>query len=136
MSQVLDLVAHQNPELCILQLGGSSSLTDTILFSLANGPLDTARFSKFVVARGNATDAGDFETIYQDWGSKLAFTVLDEELDLHGQALQPDSFDVIITAATFSCGGQRAQFLRDVSNFLKRGGLFLLLETVNEVLEV
>ncbi|KIX02947.1 uncharacterized protein Z518_06497 [Rhinocladiella mackenziei CBS 650.93] len=130
---VLDLVAHKNPDMSILQLGGSLSMTRSILSVLATDPEDTSRFSNLVAADTNSAIAQDFEDKFRDWGSKLSFIKLNEDLDLQGQTLSPGSFDLIITGATFSNNMQKTRFLQDVQGLLKNGGVFLILESFTDI---
>lgn len=133
---MVDLIAHKNPAISILQLGGSLSTTTSLLSALEGGPLGTPRFSKVIIADTDRTHAEDFEKAFPGRSSTLMFILLDEDLDLQGQAVQLGSFDLIITAASFGNNKQKTRFFQDIQGLLQPRGIFLLLESFNDISKI
>jgi hypothetical protein len=131
-NKVVDLIAHKNPELSILQLGGNLDLTTQLLSVLAPDKFGNERFSNFVVADTTSSTYEEFNKTFHDRSSKLRCIKLNEDLGLQGQTVQPESFDIIITAASFDSSRQKVGFFQDVSGLLQKGGIFLVLESFQE----
>jgi len=127
------MAAHKNPNLSILQLGGGPSMTSSILSAVAKNPLETPWFSNFVVADINASVFHQFDKTFQAWGPLLTSTVLEGNLTLREQKLDPASFDLVIAAASFNQQNLKTEFLKDVQNRLHDGGLALILESETDV---
>lgn len=108
-------------------------MTTGLMSVLVTHPGENALFSKLVLADTDPSQAEEFENAFPDHSHEMRFTLLDENLDLQGQAERLGQFDMIITEARFSNNKQKVRFFHDIQALLRNGGVFLLLESFDDL---
>lgn len=125
--QIVDLLAHKNPALSILQLGDSSKITATVLTALAgNHDHDTKRYSKYLVADINVADRQNGGSTSETSEEFVTTISLDPGLELSEQMLESPKFDLVVATADFKLSAEPLPFLRDIQAILQDGGVALL----------
>ncbi|KAI1084321.1 putative polyketide synthase [Whalleya microplaca] len=127
IQHVVDLLAHENPRMYILETGaGIGGATASILQTLAsNTPFK--RFQEYV-----STDTG--RSYFQDTQTNfnrhdgVSFQALDIQKDPTTQGFEPHSFDLIIATGGLSQASNVAEALEHIHHLLKPKGKLVLLE--------
>jgi zearalenone synthase (highly reducing iterative type I polyketide synthase) len=133
LHQIVDLAAHKNPDLRILQVGvGVTGFTASVLSILQQSPTATPRFSNYTLADSDKVALEAAEARLQDWESLMTFSTLSPDLDLQEHELQETSFDVIIVAVDFSDNTTRETLFRNAQRLLCETGYLLILGTTME----
>lgn len=134
MEQIVDLVAHKNPDISILQLGASLEVKTKVLSAL-NGDhhQGTNRYSKYTVAAIDSTDIGDSVSASEDPEELVTKFRLEKGPSLGEQGLELSSTDLIIITADFDLPDEVQSLLNDVVNLLRDGGIVLLSQTSESI---
>ncbi|KIX96006.1 uncharacterized protein Z520_08261 [Fonsecaea multimorphosa CBS 102226] len=129
--KIVDLLAHKNPELAMLQVGGSSStLVSSLLAVLTTGPADGGRFTRLTVADADLDDVKLMESQYNEWKPKVNFVPLRLDLDAAEQGLHDDSFDLIVVTPDQAPYLQGGSLLNIVMGLLREQGKLVVMESV------
>jgi len=130
--QAIDLAAHKNPDLSILQIGGEpDALTAPILSVLGGVPTATLRFSSYAFTSSDLEVVEKAEEMFQAWKPKITFSVLKIDLDPEEQGFREASFDIIIAAADLTSSEQTQDFVRNAQKLLRKGGKLLVVALTN-----
>ncbi|KAG8415985.1 Type I Iterative PKS [Metarhizium acridum] len=132
ISSFVDLKAHKNPELKILEIGaGTGGATRPVLQALSSlgANKGVLRFSEYCF-----TDISPafFEKAQESFSYKLprmVFKVLDIEKDPGSQGFEENKYDIIIASLVLHATTSLRRTLRHVRSLLNDGGQLILYET-------
>jgi NADPH:quinone reductase-like Zn-dependent oxidoreductase/SAM-dependent methyltransferase len=128
-SSYLSLVAHQKPDLRIIEVGGGTASTTKImvpaLSDSASGSLRCARYDFTDISPGFLENAREAFTKYQ---SKMTFGTLNVENDPVPQGYEEAAYDVVIADNVLHATLDLSKTLRNVRKLLKPGGKVFLHE--------
>lgn len=128
----LDILAHKNPALRILEVGaGTGSITGHVLAPLllhGDAEEGAPRFSQY-----DYTDVSGayFESARERFhyaGQNMDFRLLDIQKDPEGQGFLPSSYDVVVACNVLHTTEGLSCTLQNLRRLLKPGGKLLLLE--------
>ena len=128
-AQYVDLLAHQNPAMNILEIGaGTAGATVPILERLGGAHGNPVRFRRY-----DFTDisTGFFEQArarLRDWGDLVHYHPLNIELDPQEQGFEKGRYDLIIAANVLHATEDILKTLSNVRRLLKAGGRLALVE--------
>ncbi|KAK6598095.1 polyketide synthase [Botrytis cinerea] len=132
IARYLDLLAHKNPGLDVLEIGsGTGSFTECILSALIGfdgTERCTERFNSY-----HYTDISPsfFEQAREKFGpfiDRLHFRVLDIEGDLASQGFGEGSFDLVLAHSVLHATSSLAHTLQNCRKLLRPGGKLIMLE--------
>lgn len=129
----MDLAAHQQPDLKILEVGGGTGgMTTHVLSALHRHETDTGRnaFSFY-----NFTDVSHafFENAqdkFRQFASRMKFQTLDLEQDILNQGVEAGTYDIVIAGAVLHATGTISHTIQNVRKALKPGGKLIIFEIV------
>ncbi|KAI9750407.1 MAG: Type I Iterative PKS, partial [Chaenotheca gracillima] len=127
-AKLVDCMAHQNPNLSILEIGAGTGGASLPLLEALGGSGSRPRFETFVYTD---ISSGFFEKAkakLTDWGSLLAFSTLNIEQDPVSQGYVEHSFDLIVAANVLHATAHMSRTMENVRRLLKPGGKLLLIE--------
>ena len=126
----LDKVAHQNPGLRILEIGGGTGGATLPLLEKLGGDSRNrpARFSRY-----DFTDisAGFFEVAkikLAPWGQLVNYRKLDIEISPMDQDFEAESYDVVVASDVLHATARMRKTMAHVRSLLKPGGKLILIE--------
>ena len=125
MLKLVDLAAHSDPRLSILEIGyGSCAFQNCSLLSIKTLPV-TVRYTYAATSAVDLTKARGFLA-----GSKVIPQIksLNLDADLADQDIQTKSFDIIIGCNLLSNAGDANRVLENAKCLLKPGGRLALVE--------
>ncbi|KAL8706673.1 MAG: hypothetical protein Q9201_000307 [Fulgogasparrea decipioides] len=127
--QYVDLIAHQNPALRILEIGaGTGGATYSILETLGGQEDKKPRFLSY-----DYTDisSGFFDAAkerFKPWNAFLYYRILDIEKEPSDQGFADAAYDIIIAANVLHATSILTSTMRRVRRLLKPGGKLVLIE--------
>ncbi|KGO67796.1 Acyl transferase/acyl hydrolase/lysophospholipase [Penicillium italicum] len=129
-SVCIDKMAHQNPELNILEIGaGTGGATMPILQSLGGGVAgSTPRFGHYTYTD---ISPGFFEKAkakFEEWGQLITYQTLDVSADPTGQGFSNGTYDVVVACNVLHATADITQTMSNIRALLKPGGKVLLIE--------
>ncbi|KAL8782461.1 MAG: hypothetical protein Q9213_005355 [Squamulea squamosa] len=131
-AQYIDIAAHKEPSLKILEIGaGTGSCTSFILNALGGTEGTQFRCSSYVFTD---ISAGFFEKArlnFAPWEEYLEFRTLNIENDPQGQGFEKEGYDLIIAANVLHATTKLDKTMMNVHSLLKPGGKLLLVEVTN-----
>ena len=131
VGQFLDLAAHKNSQMSILEIGGGTgSATSWALKALGTPGETQPRFSSY---RFSDISTGFFEKArdkFSAWEGLIDFKSLNIEQDLEHQGFH-EEFDVILAANVLHATERMAVTMQNVHKVLKPGGKLVLVEVTN-----
>ncbi|KAJ5091914.1 polyketide synthase [Penicillium alfredii] len=116
-----DLVAHKNPNLSVLQIGGTEALTQDLLSVLGTPAL---RFSNYTVAHLDVEWIARVEEVFQESRVPVDFKLF--EIASADETFDSESFDLVITGNDVSETDHKQSVISVVQRVLKKGGVALL----------
>lgn len=129
----LDLLAHKNPSMKILEIGsGTGGTTAKILSFLTRDPGgvagDSPRFSSY-----RYTDISQvfFEQAQEDFrhhNSRMSYSILNIENDPTGQGYESETYDLIIAANVLHATRDINTTMKHVRQLLRPGGKLMMYE--------
>lgn len=126
---IIDKLAHQNPNLNILEVGaGTASATLPILESIGGSGSSTRRCSQYTYTDISPTAIGDSKTKLQAWDHVMKYKPLDISASPRGQGYTEHSYDLVIACNVIHSTPRVAQSLKNIKQLLRPGGKFLLVE--------
>ena len=132
MQVYIDLLAHKEPSMKILEIGaGTGSVSGHVVKALCteeSGSGDIARFARY-----DYTDISEsfFEKArqrFQSLQSKMHFRILNIEEDVIQQGYTEGEYDLIVAAWVLHATRDLAATVRNVRKLLKTGGKLVLVE--------
>ncbi|KAJ5671786.1 Acyl transferase/acyl hydrolase/lysophospholipase [Penicillium longicatenatum] len=135
LAGVLDLAAHENPALRILEIGaGTGGMTAQVIAVLEEREYRTGAPS---FAEYHYTDISHvfLERARTRWPNlqaegRLKFQTLDIDKAIETQGLEPSSYDLVIAASVLHATPDLEKTIRTVRKTLKPGGRLILLEAI------
>lgn len=128
-AQLINNIAHENPNMRILEIGaGTGGTTLPILEKLGGTLGHTPRFQDYVFTD---ISSGFFENAQEKlkaWSPLITFQRLNVEEDPVGQNFEPESFDLVVAALVLHATARIKQTLHHVRRLLKPGGKLVLIE--------
>ncbi|PVH73919.1 ketoacyl-synt-domain-containing protein [Cadophora sp. DSE1049] len=130
----VDLAAHKDPNLSILQIGiGTEGLLSSIFSTLGGNSDETSRYSNYLVADGEKEKIEEAATMTEKWTSNLGFKVLDATQDFHSQGILPASLHLVLATAAFVDIDERSSFLLNAWACLKEGGTLMIVDSSESI---
>ena len=127
--QYVDLIAHQNPALRVLEIGaGTGGATLPILETLGGQDGMKPRFLRYDYTdiSGGFLDAA--KERFKPWSSLLHYRILDIEKELSDQGFDSEEYDLIIAANVLHATSLLLHTMKNVCKLLKPGGRLVLIE--------
>lgn len=128
-ARYMDLLAHKNPNLKILEVGaGTGSVTRFLLDVLGGANGKYPRFSEYCFTD---ISPGFFEKAqekFRDWTGHLQFKKLNIEENLEAQGFPEEKYDVIVAANVLHATHKMDHTMTNVGKLLKPGGKLVLVE--------
>ncbi|KAK8045422.1 hypothetical protein PG993_005446 [Apiospora rasikravindrae] len=128
----VDLMAHKNPNMKILEVGaGTAGTTVAMLQTLGGIDGTSPRFDSYMFTD---MSTGYFEKARQKlapWLSSLQFALLDIEEDPEELQFEPYSYDLVFAFEVLHATRNIKQTLANVRKLLKPGGKLILTEITN-----
>lgn len=127
--QYVDLIAHQNPALKILEIGaGTGGATFPILETLGGQDSKKPRFLRY-----DYTDisSGFFDAAkgrFEPWSSFLRYRILNVEKEPSDQGFDHEEYDMIVAANVLHATSLLTTTMKNVHKLLKPGGRLILIE--------
>ncbi|KAK6948366.1 hypothetical protein Daesc_010132 [Daldinia eschscholtzii] len=131
----MDLVAHKNSDLKIIELGaGTGSTTGILLDTLARqgGHLGTLhRFTQYDFTDISPSFLAKAEEKFSRYADYMRFKTLDIERDPVEQGFEPGSYDIVLAASVVHATTSIDNTLAQVKKLLKPGGQLVFTEPTN-----
>ncbi|KAI0483732.1 putative polyketide synthase [Xylaria cf. heliscus] len=128
LQHAVDLLAHKNPRMRILEVGaGSAGATSPVLETLASGST-RKRFHEYVFTDSAGWCVTEAKSQFSGHDG-LVFQTLDVLQDPISQGFEANSFDLIIAANVVSQTENLEAGLKHIYSLLKPSGSLLMLET-------
>lgn len=132
----VDLLAHKNPNLCILEIGaGTGGMTQEVLDTLRprNQPHKTItpRYEQYTYTDISSGFFEEAKKRFSDHGDRLIFKPLDIETDPLVQGFEAGKYDLVIASCVLHATENMDVTLAHTRNILKPGGKLVLVESCN-----
>jgi len=128
LQHLVDLLAHKNPRMRILEIGaGSAGATSSVLETLASGST-LKRFQEYVFTDSAGWCVTEAQSRFSGHNG-LVFQTLDVLQDPISQGFEAHSFDLIIAANAISQTENLETGLKRIHSLLKPSGSLVMLET-------
>ncbi|KAJ5938107.1 hypothetical protein N7454_004449 [Penicillium verhagenii] len=129
-SVCIDKMAHQNPNLNILEIGaGTGGATLPILESLGGRePGSTPRFGHYTYTD---ISPGFFEKAkaqFEPWAHLMTYQTLDVSADPLSQGCKPETFDLVVACNVLHATPNMNETMSNIRTLMKPGGKLLLIE--------
>lgn len=130
LTQYIDLLAHKNADLQILEVGaGYGAATASLLHRLSDcGQKFAPRFGKYDVTDISSVFVDTSKEKFVSYQDRMGFKVLDIESDPEAQGFPAAAYDVVICGLVLHTLGDLPAALRNIRLLLKPGGKLILLE--------
>lgn len=136
LAGILDLAAHENPAMQILEVGaGTGGMTAQVLAALEERETRTGAPS---FAEYNYTDISPvfLDRARTRWAQlhtegRMSFHTLDMDRAIETQGFKPASYDLVIAASVLHATTDLEAAIRNVREAVKPGGRLVLLEAIN-----
>ena len=131
----VDLIAHQNPALRILEIGaGTGGTTLPILETLGGQDGKKPRFLRYDYTdiSGGFFDAA--KERFKPWSSSLIYRILDIEKEPSDQGFGTQDYDVIVASNVLHATSLLVRTMKNVHKLLKPGGRLILIEETVQAL--
>ncbi|KAF2491841.1 putative polyketide synthase [Lophium mytilinum] len=130
--EIINLAAHKNPDLSILQIGApETDLPLSVLSMLQKSATATPRFSSYTLADADNSKLEAAEVVLQDWKPLMTFKTLSPNFDLQGFEPQETTFNFIILSAVSLDDANREALFRNVQGLLSETGYLLVLNATS-----
>ena len=132
LSKLVDLLAHKNPEISVLEVGaGAGDTTQCILDSLClhgNQEGGTPRYSRYDFTDSSRTSLEKAQEKLQQYNSRVKYRLLDIENDVLSQGFVAGTYDLVIAAYSLCAAKDMDKALSNIRSLLKPNGKLVLLE--------
>ncbi|KAK5055268.1 hypothetical protein LTR84_013018 [Exophiala bonariae] len=137
LAEYVDLLAHKNPDLKLLEIGaGTGGTTFPILQKLGGDNGESPRMRSYCytdITTGFFEAAGEK---FAPWSAYLDFQKLDIEQDPTEQGFEASGYDVIIASNVLHATRSMDETIGNVNKLLKPGGKLILYEITNPLQRV
>jgi ubiquinone/menaquinone biosynthesis C-methylase UbiE len=131
----LELLAHKNPELSILEIGaGTGGTTHDVVSALSAEEGAPHSFSNYTFTDIGSAFCQKAEEDFAQYKSSMTFKVLDIEQDPSTQGFVEGSYDVIIATSVLHATQYMNETLKNTKKLLKPGGKLCLIEPTNPMM--
>ncbi|CAG8380102.1 unnamed protein product [Penicillium salamii] len=131
LSSIMELVAHKDPRLRILELGaGTGGATKPMLQAL-HGDTSLPKFEKYDFTDVSKAFLGVAQEKFQGYRN-LDFGILDIENDPVAQGFEEGSYDVVFASNVIHATRNVASSLRNCRKLLKPNGKLVIIETTKQ----
>ncbi len=131
LEKYLDLLAHKNPGLRIIEVGaGTGSTTGTALNAITLSGTVTERFSLYSFTDVSPSLIATAQETFGIKQPKMRFQLFDIEKSPEEQGVEANSYDVVVAASVLHASTNITNTLRNVRSLLKVGGKLLFMENV------
>lgn len=132
VSQYLDLLAHQNPNLRILEIGaGTGGVTLQILQALHGQGRGSRRLERYMYTDISTGFFEQAKAKFRDYQSVMEFGPLNIEKDPCEQGYERHGFDVIVASNVLHATADIRQTMRNTRQLLKPDGKLALIEVTD-----
>ncbi|CAL5866784.1 uncharacterized protein PFLUO_LOCUS994 [Penicillium psychrofluorescens] len=136
MAAFIDLLAHKNSSMNILELGaGTGSGTAPILSALGKqGGHEgaTPRFSSYTFTDISPSFFEKAKVQFAEYADRMIFQTLDIERDPEDQGFEPGKYDLVVAATMVHATECIAESLARARRLLKPGGYLVIIEPTNK----
>ncbi|PCH00416.1 Acyl transferase/acyl hydrolase/lysophospholipase [Penicillium occitanis (nom. inval.)] len=122
VSAIVSLAAHKNPDLSILQIGRSDSLTRTLLSAFSAHDPSNPWLASYTILDKEIEPMAQAQSIFQDFAGLITFYAGDIESGKQAQSLKDDTFDVVIAIDDLKSANEIDHLINCLRN---RGSLIL-----------
>ena len=134
LTTFLDLAAHENPALRILEVGaGTGGVTGHVMCALRDREERTGApsFAEYTYTDVSPMFLEGAKKRWAELQGRMSFATLDLEKDIAGQgSLEPGSYDLVVAGCVLHATVDLEATLRNVRKALRPGGRLLLLEVI------
>lgn len=135
-AKFIDLVAHQNPHLRLIELGaGTGGATLPILKTLGATGDGASRFSRYDYTDISVAFFENAKIRFQDWDHLIHYGKLDIEHDPSDQGYEAHSYDVVIASNVLHATASMHRTMHNVRKLLRPGGKLVLIESTVQTLK-
>ncbi|MCJ1427403.1 hypothetical protein MMC29_005306, partial [Sticta canariensis] len=132
----VDLLAHKNPNLCILEIGaGTGGMTQEVLDTLRHRDQPhkniTPRYHQYTYTNISSGFFEEAKKRFSDQGDRLIFKPLDIETDPLVRGFEAGKYDLVIVSCVLHAIENMDVTLTHTRNILKPGGKLVLVESCN-----
>lgn len=128
-ARYVDLLAHQNPHLKVLEIGGWTEPAIPIVQKLGVFLGEPVRFLRYDFTATSPSVLNKAKTRFSDYrGDSINYLEFDVEQDPSSQGLQIEDYDVVIVSEFVSATTNPEQSLKNVRKLLRPEGRLVLIE--------
>ena len=129
---LLDLIAHKNPRMKILEIGGGTGGTTRLVAKALKGNTSHKHYQDYTFTDIGTSFLSSAEVNFSNYKGMI-YKTLDIEKDPNGQGYEP-VYDLVIASDVLHTTRQIADAVRNARKLLKAGGKMLLIELTRELL--
>jgi NADPH:quinone reductase-like Zn-dependent oxidoreductase/SAM-dependent methyltransferase len=129
----IELAAHENPELRILEVGaGTGGMTKHVLSALQQQEAKTGgnAFAEYVYSDISMAFFEKAKTKFDQFASRMSFKVIDLEEDIIIQAIEPKAYDIVVAGSVLHATETLHTTLKNIRKVLKPGGKLVFMELI------
>ncbi|KAJ6109226.1 hypothetical protein N7486_001460 [Penicillium sp. IBT 16267x] len=129
-SVCIDKMAHQNPNMNILEIGaGTGGATLPILESLGGRePGSIPRFSNYTYTDISPGFFEKAKSKFEAWGHLMTYQTLDVSTDPMAQGCKPGTYDLVVACNVLHATSNIDETMANIRSVMKPGGKILLIE--------
>jgi NADPH:quinone reductase-like Zn-dependent oxidoreductase/SAM-dependent methyltransferase len=134
LASYLDLCAHKNPSLKILEVGaGTGGATKPIIAALSNDNKQTGitRFEEYMYTDISPAFFEKAKDLFKGHVDRMSFQVLDIEKDVLSQKFPSDHYDIVICSGVLHISAAMQPILNNIRKLLRPGGKLVQFEPSN-----
>lgn len=130
----LKKLAHQNPQLSILEVGADQGgATQTLLEALGGDSAERVpRFGHYVYTDKSGNSFETAKSKFSAWGGLIDFRKFDTDKAPVDQGFEKGSFDIVIASNTLHTSRSLNQVMHNIRKLLKPDGKLLLIEETTQ----
>ena len=133
ISKYLQLMAHKNPYLSVLEIGAEAGgASSDIMQAVSGTEEEVARFERYTYTNVSDEDFEGVKERFSAWKNLLTCQSLDIESNPLQQGFEAESYDVIIAVHVLHGTKSISDTLNHVHKLLKPGGRLIFIEMTRE----
>lgn len=128
---LLELISHENPSLCIMEIGaGTGAWSDVLLSTLQDFETRSGRssFSHYTYTDISPRFFKKATGRFAEYTSRMGFRALNIEKDAAEQGFELHSYDVVVAGNVLHATADLPGAIQNVRKLLKPGGILMLSE--------